>query len=286
MNVGKLSVALALLVGAATARADEGVAAAPEGVTRLLRIAVYDLDISDDVPERTARVFLDSLAIELRKLRAVDVVTMEEIRTMIDVEAQRQLTGCDQQSCLAEIADALGADVILSGSIAKVGEERLLGLARIAQRDAAVTHRFQLRLEEAGGEELLAAVGPAVEQLFPDRELKPNETRGVDEAVALRLHPPPLPAWSFWATMGTGAALASSGVALALLSLAPYAETQRLVEVSTQRAVEASAVKGSYDNANLLFLGGQVLAGAGVTALVASGVMFFFTDFAGVGDDE
>lgn len=270
---------------AADAAGVERTSTAEAGLERLLRIALYDLDIGDDVPERTARVFAESLAIELRKLRAVDVVTMDEIRTMLDVEAQRQLVGCDEQSCLAEIADALGADVILTGSVAKVGDERLLGLARIEQRAAAVTQRFQARLEQARGEELLAAVGPAVEQLFPERALKEGAVRGVDKAVALRLNPPPLPPWAFWTTSALSATALTAGGALLVLSLPPYGEAERLLELSTQRAVEASTVRRSYESANLLFVSGQVFLGVGAAALATAGVLFFFTDFDGVGNE-
>jgi len=259
--------------------------AAPERETfKLLRIAIYDLDLGG-LDERVGQIYMDSLAIELRKLRAVDVVTMDDIRTMLGVEADKQMLGCDDgDSCLAEIADALGADVILSGSIATVGEERVVGLVRIEQATASVTERVQMRLAAADGEELLASVGPAVEKLFKDRELKEGLSRGVDESMALRLNPPPLPPWAFWTTLATGGGLVGLGSMLAIASLPPWLETQALLEQSAGKDTPASAVRSSYDLGNAAFLSAQLTAGLGAIALTTAGVMFFFTDFDGVGE--
>jgi hypothetical protein len=180
---------------------------------RALRVAVADIDAAD-IEDKLKVVFLDSLLAELRKLDRVSVIGMDEVRAMLDMEAQKQAIGCgEEESCLAEIAGALGADVMVIGGIAKVGEEKIVSLKRVEQREAKVSQQYSQRLKDIGGEELLAAIGPSVEALFPDRELRAGMERGVAPELALRLNPPPLPPWAFWTTVGVaGGATALSGI--------------------------------------------------------------------------
>jgi hypothetical protein len=183
---------------------------------RVLRIAVVDLEV-DDIEPRVANVVADSLVTELRKLEGVSVVGMREIRAMLSLEAEKQTLGCDDDSCLAEIADALGVDLLVAGNLAAIADETVMGLRRIDQRAARVTHTFNQRLVPAGGEEFLAAIGPGVEKIFPELPLRPGEERGVSGELALRLNPPPLPVWSFGlAAAGSGVVLAVAGAALAV----------------------------------------------------------------------
>ena len=97
-----LSLSLGLAV-AAPATPDPPAAPAPAApaadvvpapaARKALRIAVYDLQL-DGVDERVGHVVTDALVDELRKLQKVSVVSMVEVRAMLDVEAQKQLVGC------------------------------------------------------------------------------------------------------------------------------------------------------------------------------------------------
>jgi hypothetical protein len=256
-------------------------AVADPSATGLVRIAVTDVSHDDDLEPRVARVFAESLAQELRKLERVSVISMEEVRAMLAVEANRQAVGCDSdKSCLAEIADALGADAVLIGAVATVDGARVLSLKRLDQRSAAVVGVFDERLTKAGGEELLAAVGPAVEKLFPELPLRAGQTRGVAEEKARLLHPPPVPVW---ATAGagvvvvlTGAAAVSSGVAASLEA----SSTQALLDRSSDtRTVDGLALQDAQARIDQLALTSNVLTGVAVVAAIATGVVVPFTDW-------
>ena len=65
------------------------------------RVAVYDLE-RVNIPEGMARVVTTALLAEVRKLEGASVIGMEEIREMLNFEAQRQAMGCDaDESCMA-----------------------------------------------------------------------------------------------------------------------------------------------------------------------------------------
>ena len=62
---------------------------------------------------------------------------------------------------------------------------------RVDQRRAKVLGTVSKRLTAGSGEEFLAAIGPAIEELFPERELRAHTQRGVPKEVALRFYQHP-----------------------------------------------------------------------------------------------
>ncbi|MFZ5438378.1 MAG: hypothetical protein ACOZQL_00150 [Myxococcota bacterium] len=54
--------------------------------------------------------------------RGLKVTTSRDIQTLLGVERQRQLAGCSEQSCVAELADALGAKGLVVGDVGKVDD--------------------------------------------------------------------------------------------------------------------------------------------------------------------
>ena len=255
----------------------------PTPPAKVLRVAVYEFEATG-VDPHVGTIVTDSVVSELRKLKGVSVVSMDEVRAMLDVEAKKQLTGCEESSCLAEIADALGADGVVIGTLAAVDGAHIIGMRRLDQKEGKALGSVNQRLEGAGGEEYLAAVGPAIEQLFPEFPLKPGQTRGVAPEVALRINPPPLPVAVFYgAAAVTGALVVAAGAAGVMNgvergSLDTYLQSGKgqpldgAVFVDKQGAVVNTAA------AAWACLGGAVVAG-GATAVVA-----LFTDWNGYGE--
>jgi hypothetical protein len=261
----------------------ETAAVEPTPSRRVLRVAVYDFN-TDDIPPRVGRLVTDATVAELRKLEGLSVVGMDEIRAMLDHESQKQMVGCTDESCLAEIAGALGVDHIVIGTVAALEGQSLFGLKRIDQRNAQTVSSSNLRLDAGNGEELLAAVGPAVEETFADHPLLPGESRGVSEELALALNPPPLPTWVFF----SGAAVTGGSLVASLVALSAYGFSQIDYAVTADRSV-AGAIPGKelVDKGNVV-VAGAVAAGVlgGVTLLLgaATGVSALFTDWRGYRD--
>src|SRR5205823_914650 len=55
---------------------------------------------------------------------AYKVTTAAQLSAVLGLERQRQLLGCTEESgsCVAELANALGADVVVQSTVARVGE--------------------------------------------------------------------------------------------------------------------------------------------------------------------
>lgn len=250
-----------------------------------IRVAVYQLE-AEGIDDRVVKVFTLSLLEEVRKLQHLSAIGLDEVRAMLDIEAQKQLLGCEEdESCVAEIAGALGVDVVIVGTLARVGDESIVGLKRIEQREARVSQSFSQRLEPAGGEEFLAAVGPAVGQLFPERDLRDGLTRGVAAERALLLNPPPLAPWVFWTGVGTATVLAATTTVVAGAWLVAQSDYDAYVASGAATAIDGALLR---DKGGVV-VGTEAVAWAllGTTTAVALGTALLlpFTDWRGAGEE-
>lgn len=71
-----------------------------------------------DVSQERADYFTEQLGTELTRAGA-QVTTPSDLRSILGLERQRQLLGCSESSCVAEIASALGAEGVVVGQLAK-----------------------------------------------------------------------------------------------------------------------------------------------------------------------
>jgi len=107
------SVLLAALLAAAPGPA-------PSGKPKLM---VMELTPAGGVDKEVAGALTEAITNELASRGFFTVVSSKDIRTLLGLERQKQLLGCSEgSSCLAELAGAIGAKFVLSGSIAQLGD--------------------------------------------------------------------------------------------------------------------------------------------------------------------
>jgi TolB-like protein len=247
-----------------------------------VRVAVNDFAISE-VNSRVSRVVAESLVFELRKLERTSVISFEEVRQMLDLEAGKQAVGCSDDSCLSQIADALGVDYLVTGTLAKVGDTHVLGLRLIDQAAATAERSVNKVLPAGSGVEFLGEIGPAVEVLFPGVPLRPGESRGIAPELAKRLTPPPLSPVIFWGTAATGGALlVGSGVA-GVLQATFQADYRATAERAKTGVESGAALVKAGDNAQTAELAGWVLLASGIAVAGLGAAMVPLTDFQGIG---
>ena len=250
------------------------------------RIAVYQVAHAG-IDDRVATVVTDSVVAELRKLEKTSVVGMDEIKAMLDLEAQKQLAGCSDASCIAEIADSLGVDGVVIGNVAVVGAGMAFGLKHIDQHSAQTLAQSTRRIDSLDPADVLAAIGPEVQELFPDVPLKPGMTRGVAAEVALRIHPPPLKPWVFWSLTGVSAVALASGAAFTTWNGLAYQAADARSRASVKGPdADGLALQGDIANVRTSFAGLTVAYGAAAVVGVGAGVSLLFVDWSGAGDAE
>lgn len=247
------------------------------------RVAVYALQVHD-VPERVGRVVSASLTAELRKLQGLEVIGVDEIVALLNHEANKQLLGCEQDSCAAEIAGALGVDEIVVGNLSQVGTDSVISLRRLDPKQAKAVRAFDLRMNPAQGEEFLAVIGDAVETLYPQRALLPGQTRGPDERLIAALNPPPLPAWLFYGTAGLTALCAVGAVLTTVGAVMAYGSYNDLAQQSTEQPVFAEDLDQLGQSAQAWDIGRWSTLGAFAGLGLILGFEAILTDWQGAGE--
>lgn len=134
----------------------------PEGARSF---AVFDLE-SAGVGVETAVNLTQILSAEIKAVKGASVIGRDDLKTLLDFEAQKQLVGCaDDSSCLAEIGAALGVDYLVAGNVGKVANTYVVSLRLVAPSTVEVKSRVTESYVGAE-EQLVGAVRYAVQRLL------------------------------------------------------------------------------------------------------------------------
>ncbi len=107
------------------------------------RLVVQDIVPGKGVDPAVAQSLSASLAKELQRRGVHDVVTAQDIAALLGQERQKQLLGCGDEatSCLAELAGALNARLLVSGALVRLGSAWQLTLQTVDTQSSRSTGR-------------------------------------------------------------------------------------------------------------------------------------------------
>ncbi len=83
-------------------------------------ILVLDFRMLDG-EQRIGRILASMIGAELQKVDKLSVIGSSDIEAALDVEKRKDILGCDETSCLAEIAGAMGTRLVLHGTVGSIG---------------------------------------------------------------------------------------------------------------------------------------------------------------------
>jgi hypothetical protein len=135
---------------------------------RALKVALLPLTALGGVPKETAQLLGDALAGELRRRPGISVLTQTDVAALLGVERTRQMLGCTDSGCMAEIGGALGADRVVHGSIGRVGESLVVNLSALDPRRATMAASVSERLRGAGEEAFLDVLPTLADALLAE----------------------------------------------------------------------------------------------------------------------
>ncbi|MDF1565114.1 MAG: hypothetical protein P1V51_18905 [Deltaproteobacteria bacterium] len=134
-----LSMALPSRAGA---QAEEAPAAKP-------RVAVMGVQLVG-FPEGVRELFTEALAQGAARQEDYDVLSQAEITSILGLEAQKQLLGCNDDSCLVELAGALDAAFLVTGKVVKLGSVTNLSVSMIDLAQTSVVSREHMEVDDDG----------------------------------------------------------------------------------------------------------------------------------------
>jgi hypothetical protein len=164
---------------------------APSPTEKITKIAVMDVAVHTGVSPEIGTALSEAVVAEVRKRRGrSQVISAEELRSMMQAVAEHQKLGCKSDkdvACIAEIGGALGADQMLSGSLSKLGKTFVFGIKLIDVPHAKVLRSASVNLKTREDDDLLAAAASLVAQVFPEVEAAPPPV------IQATPTPPPVP---------------------------------------------------------------------------------------------
>lgn len=183
----------------------------------------------------------------------LEIITAEDMEAVLGLERQRQMLGCDDGSsnCTAELAAALGADALLTGSVAKVGTSYVITLRGVNTVSGTPFATATARVQ-----------GPDAVLQFIESEAKEFAAR-MTEAFSLYVESKRRPVgydyktWP-WFVIGGGGFVALLGGAGFIWSRGILSELTGTAEPQNEAA---------------LIQRGQLLQDGGVTLMIAGGVV-------------
>lgn len=114
------------------------------GSNATVRVMLLDLKTAPWLAE-TAKGLGQIVAAEAAKVRGYSIISAEEVRAALDQEANKSMMGCDETSCLAELAQALDAELVISGRIDDTSEgNSLVSLNVLNARAIVVVNRVNM----------------------------------------------------------------------------------------------------------------------------------------------
>jgi hypothetical protein len=218
--------------------------------TKRVKVLVLDLEaIGTPSPEQVHFVTAE-VARALAEPGNLEVLTADDLRRLAALEGDKQAAGCDQTSCLAELANALGAEYVVFGTVGKIDDSLVVELSLFHAAEARAVGRRDARGAQLS--ELLTRIRPAVHALagtLLPPEADPSALTPVFIAGAV-------------VAAGGGAVVAGAGV------VTLYASS--IVTDSSQKAADRNSFKGIGAGAAVGVIVGAVASAAGLAILGAA----------------
>ncbi len=133
-----------------------------------IRLAVMDVVLGDTEIDKVIGESLSSVLaaeIKLRSGNSFTVMTRNELKSVLQQQAQAQMMGCNEADCAADIGKMASAQQIVTASIGKIGEGWLFTIQRVDTKSGQVLNRQSVnwRSEPSG---LVELCRPYVARLF------------------------------------------------------------------------------------------------------------------------
>ena len=214
------------------------VASLPKTILKPIRPSMDTAVVFKIKPEREdtelAAILSDLITDQVARLRVVKkLYSHKDIGKMLELAEEKQAVDCESEICYVEISNALGAQKVVSGSIARLGKTRILTLSLADNHSGQVEARAQVTIT-GSDEDLIPATQLVVQELFAnydvgylDMTLAPPhsvlEVDGVEDPMAVANSPVALYSGDYeLRLMKNGEVLAHEQITVAKGQLIPW----------------------------------------------------------------
>lgn len=241
---------------------------APSTTETPVKVAVPGLKLHG-LDEKLADFYSGHLAQQL-SFQGVSTITSTEMAALLGLERQRQLLGCSDDSCRADIASALGVDGVLVGTVTKLEKSYLLDVRILASGTGTPLAAASSNSDD--NDRLVGTFTVVASELARQLSQKLHRDIAAKPGMELVSAPSSVKRLS-WVPLAVGVAAAVAGGVMLGLSRSSYGDltTPRPNQPPfTMSETDAIAAKGAtYQTV------GWVGLGVGAAGLVGAALMFF-----------
>jgi hypothetical protein len=222
------------------------------------KVAVLDVKSVGTFDPKTVQGLTTYIASEVEK-SGYRVVTGAEIIAIIGFDRQRQLLGCTDSSCLAEIGGSLGVDYLLDTEVSEVGGTWLLTSTLISASKSQAIKRVTRRIPKITV--LIDTAQKTTQEALSFLPPVPKETTGDQPSRWM--------AWTGTALGIAGALTAGAGGAFGVMAKSDYdkAKTANGVNKADFDTYKQGAASKS-KNADICYAIGGAVAAVGITLII------------------
>jgi hypothetical protein len=150
-------------------------------------------------------------------LQGIPVITQSEVGALLGLERQKELAGCTdaKNECLIELANAMGADGIVTGSIGKFSDKIQINVKVVRLRDTKTVALFSSRVGVDG--DVLNELTRGAAQMAPAIAAAFNLDTGSTPVVTTTTSAPASagpPKWLPMTALAVGAVAVAAGIGL------------------------------------------------------------------------
>ncbi len=184
-----------------------------------------------DIDPGIIRLLNELLLTEFNRTRRYVVIGNTDIGSLLSLEQQKDLLGCNDTRCLVEVGGALNADYLASANIGRIGSYFLLNVKIIRVSNGEVVQRWSEQVEGIE-DKLMNAVRKSVSAVSGVSLPPPSATAAADGSDAAPSKPARWIPASLWAIGAGGLAL---GVIYGFQTRAHYDNATRDGYLGAQR---------------------------------------------------
>lgn len=212
----------------------------------------------------------EALTLALTQRLNLEVQSMRALAARAQLGAEQQAAGCDTSSCLAEIANAMGARYVAYSRVVRLGDNQLMRLdifdSNTGRTVALASQQGSLSSLFDGTERLVDALLKQAAGALPVRttSVAAASPGGVDVQGIL--------------FVGSGVVGVAAGVVLGLVAVSNLnaltaASEAWVAQPTAQHARAVIDARGSANSAPLMVVAAGVVGVAGIVAAVVGGTM-------------
>ncbi|MEW5852766.1 MAG: hypothetical protein AB2A00_28540, partial [Myxococcota bacterium] len=153
-------------------------------------VAITNLVAQYGVDPGMAVLLTEQLAEGARQTGAFSrVISASELESIVGAAAAQQMSTCDSEGCLVELAGGLGVEFLLRGSLGKIGQSYVFSARLISMQKGVAVASVSERIRGDTEEVVLDAVGTILKRLLEQAGLAPAP----EPAPVVAQPPPPAP---------------------------------------------------------------------------------------------